>query len=357
MKILKCFKKNINKVRVLLAFLLFFSFSFLVQAQKYTVVLDAGHGGKDNGASRGTYVEKKIVLNLVLMAGEILEKNKDIKVIYTRRKDEFIELHKRAKIANDSGADLFVSLHCNANNSAKPFGAETYVLGLNGNDANLEIVKKENAVILLESDYKKNYDYDPNSPESVIGLSVLQEENLDESLTFAGLVQNNFKELKRHDRSVKQANFLVLRETAMPSVLIELGFLSNKEEGDFLSKKSGQKMMAGAVAKAVNSYLEFLTINTIDVGEVVEKSRLEYRIQIAASKQYLTTEPYNFKGVKGVEVEQAGDLYKYFYGRVSKFEDIRKLQEELKEAGFKGFFVVPFYDGERISLKEAQKLE
>jgi len=339
----------------------FFSFLSLgINAQKYTVVLDAGHGGKDGGASRGHYVEKKIVLSLALKVGKILEKDNDVKVIYTRKTDDFIELHKRATIANNSDADLFVSLHCNANNSEKPHGAETYVLGLNGNDANLEIVKKENAVILLENDYEKNYDYDPNSPESVIGLSVLQEENLDESLAFAGLVQGNFKDLKRHDRSVKQANFLVLRETVMPSVLIELGFLSNKEEGSFLNKTSGQSMMAGAVAKAIRNYLEYLRINTVevkDIEEVSENSSLEYKVQIAASKHEIPLKSYNFKGLKGVTMIKKGDFCKYFYGNVSKFEKTKSLQEDLKQAGYKDFFVVPFHNGKQISLKEALKIE
>jgi len=399
MKILNSYKKNINKVRGI-GLLLFCCLSFSLFAQKqYIVVLDAGHGGKDGGASRGKYIEKHVALNVVLKAGKILEKNKNLKVVYTRTKDKFIELHKRATIANDNNADLFVSIHCNANNSAKPFGAETYVLGLSGNHANLEIVKKENEVILLENDYEKNYDYDPNSPESVIGLSVLQEENLDESLGLAGMIQTNFRSLKRYDRSVKQANFLVLRETVMPSVLIELGFLSNESEGKFLTSPSGQSMMAGAVARAVNDYIHYLQVNTIDevtpeenikpveeltkpvlntqpkidpvkkveptkkVEKIVKEkpvkpvSNIKYKIQIAASKKFISPQPYNFKGLEGVEMKQIDDYYKYYYGSVSKYKDIKSYQEEVKLAGFKGFFVVPFKNGIKISLKEALKIE
>ncbi len=355
MKILNSYKKSLNKV-IKAFILLFFVMSSLFAQKKYTVVLDAGHGGKDRGASRGEYVEKEIVLNLVQKTGRILEKDKNITVIYTRKKDEFIELHKRAAIANENEADLFVSLHCNANNSAKPFGAETYVLGLSGNDENLEIVKKENAVILLEKDYKKNYDYDPNSPESVIGLSMMQEENLDASLSFAGLVQENFRALKRYDRSVKQANFLVLRETAMPSVLIELGFLSNESEGKFLSGKSGQSMMAGAVAKAIKKYLDVIALNTITEPLKVT-SNVEYKIQIAASKQFLESKAYNFNGLENVESVKQGDLYKYFYGKTSKYEDTKPLQEQVKAAGYDDFFVVSFKNGERIPLNEALKIE
>ncbi|WBX74456.1 N-acetylmuramoyl-L-alanine amidase [Tenacibaculum pacificus] len=253
--------------------------STVVSAQKkYTIVLDAGHGGKDAGASRGSYIEKKIALKLALKVGEILKKDNTINVVYTRKKDIFVELHKRASIANKKNADLFVSIHCNSNNSGKPHGSETYVLGLKGNDVNFEIVKKENAVILLEEDYKKNYDYDPNSAESLIGLSVLQEENLDASLSLASLVQTNFKSIKRYDRKVKQANFLVLRETVMPSVLIELGFLSNKTEGKFLNSSYGQLKMAKSLATAIKNYVKRLKLNTVQekvIAKSSEKKKLK----------------------------------------------------------------------------------
>ena len=356
-----------NKIKTFLVAILLVLPVFTLQSQtkeKFVVVLDAGHGGKDGGASRGGYLEKKIVLSLVLKIGKILKKDDDLKIVYTRTKDEFIELHKRATIANDEEADLFVSLHCNANNSAKPFGAETYVLGLNGNKQNLEIVKKENEVILLESDYKSNYDYDPNSPEAVIGLSVLQEENLDESLAFAGKVQQNFKALKRHDRSVKQANFLVLRETAMPSVLIELGFLSNKKEGKFLSTESGQQMMAGAVAKAVRNYVEQLKLNTVDVESFVislEEEEgikdVEFKVQIAASKNKLELKPYNFKNLQNVEMKDVGNFYKYFYESTSVYEKAKEFLKKAKEVGYKESFIVAFKNGENISVREALKKE
>lgn len=409
MQFLNSYKKNINKLPL---FLIVFVFCFIITPfssfaqKKYTVVLDAGHGGKDGGASRGHYLEKKIALNLVLKVGNILRDDKSINVVYTRKKDVFIELHKRATIANDKNADLFVSIHCNANNSAKPHGAETYVLGLNGNAENLEISKKENAVILLESDYKKNYDYDPNSPESVISLSVLQEENLDASLAFAGFVQNNFKKLKRYDRSVKQANFLVLRETVMPSVLIELGFLSNKEEGAFLNTSSGQRKMADAIAKSIKNYINNLKLNSLQeldenknlksIAEVTPKNivkstpkkpvvkekkkvivkktpikkipkekknktftvpYIEYKVQVAASKKYISTEPYNFKGLQDVEMKEIGEYYKYYYGSTSIYKSIKPILKEAKEAGHEQAFVVAFKDGEKITINQALKLQ
>ncbi len=232
--------------------------------EKYTVVLDAGHGGKDPGNLGNGYKESKIVLKVALAVGRELHRNSDINVVYTRDKDVFVELHNRAKIANKNKAVLFVSIHCDSYTKQEVHGAGTFVLGLTGNKENLEIAKRENAAILLEDDYKKNYDYDPNSPESLIGLSVLQEENLDESLVLAGLIQNNFVESRRWDRSVKQNNFLVLRETVMPSVLVELGFLTNKAEGYFLNSFEGQQKMAKAIARAIEKYVTQLKLNTIE---------------------------------------------------------------------------------------------
>ena len=381
-----------------LTFIFFLGFIFLfsgltsIKAQKkYTIVLDAGHGGKDHGASRGKYIEKKIALNLALKAGEILKKEKNLEIIYTRKQDVFIELHNRARIANEKNADLFVSIHCNANKSNKPHGSETYVLGLRGNKENLEIVKKENEVILLEDNYEKNYDYDPNSPETVIALSVLQEENLDLSLAFGGLLQNNFRKLKRYDRKVKQANFLVLRETAMPSVLIELGFISNKAEGFFLSSKSGQYKMAKAIADAIKKYIKQIDLNSVDellssttsndkvktvsqskttgkktlnttktnnyTEDTVTKSNIEkgilFRVQIAASKNKISEKNSNFKGLNNVESLFFEGYHKYFFGKTTDFQEVKQMQTRARKAGHKGAFVVAFKNGKKISIKEA----
>uniref|UniRef100_UPI0030DD7120 N-acetylmuramoyl-L-alanine amidase family protein n=1 Tax=uncultured Polaribacter sp. TaxID=174711 RepID=UPI0030DD7120 len=241
--------KNIIKRKILL--LLFFIFlgnSFSICAQKeYVVVLDAGHGGKDPGNLGNGFKEKSIALKVVLKIGALLEKRKDVKVLYTRNKDVFIDLWKRGDIANQAKADLFVSIHCDSHTS-NAFGAGTFVLGLRGNKKNLEIAKRENAVILLEDNYRDKYEgFDSNSAESVIGLSLLQEENLDKSLAIASLIQNNFTfKLKRNNRKVKQDNFQVLRETIMPSVLVELGFLTNRKEGVFLNSKNGQAKIGRA---------------------------------------------------------------------------------------------------------------
>ena len=205
---------------------------------KFVVVLDAGHGGHDPGNIGNGYLEKKIALAIVFNVGEQLEKHQDIKVVYTRDDDTFVDLFERGEIANKANADLFVSVHCNAH-SSDAYGTETYVLGLHANRQNFEVAKKENSVIYLEDNYEQRYaEYDINSPESVIGLTIMQEEFLDQSIQLGKKLQDNFtKQLKRKDRKVKQAGFIVLHQTFMPSVLVEAGFLTNKNEGSYLNSK------------------------------------------------------------------------------------------------------------------------
>lgn len=221
----------------------------------FVVVLDAGHGGHDPGNLGNGYMEKNIALNIVLEVGKWLEKQPDIKVIYTRKDDSFIDLHLRGKIANEANADLFVSVHCDSH-SSDAHGAGTFVLGLHANEQNFEIAKKENSVIYLEDNYESRYaEYDINSPESIIGLTIMQEEFLDQSILLAKLMQDEFSgRLKRNDRKVKQAGFIVLHQTFMPSVLIETGFLTNKNEGSYLNSSRGQLEMGKAIADAILAY-------------------------------------------------------------------------------------------------------
>ena len=221
----------------------------------FVVVLDAGHGGHDPGNLGNGYMEKNIALNIVLKIGEELKKIPGIKVVYTRDDDSFVDLFLRGEIANKAGADLFVSVHCDSHTS-NAHGAGTFVLGLNANRQNFEIAKKENSVIYLEDNYEARYaNYDINSPESVIGLTIMQEEFLDQSILLAKLIQENFtSQLKRNDRKVKQAGFIVLHQTFMPSVLVETGFLTNKEEGKYLNSGKGQVEMGTAIAKAIINY-------------------------------------------------------------------------------------------------------
>ncbi len=231
----------------------------------FVVVLDAGHGGHDPGNLGNGYLEKNIALNIVLNVGKILEQNPNIKVVYTRKDDTFIDLFVRGEIANKANADLFVSVHCDSH-SSDAHGAGTFVLGLHANKQNFEIAKKENSVIYLEDNYESRYaDYDINSPESVIGLTIMQEEFLDQSISLAKMIQDNFTgNLKRKDRKVKQAGFIVLHQTFMPSVLVETGFLTNKSEGQYLNSLKGQKEMGSAIAKAILKYKEGIQSSTFN---------------------------------------------------------------------------------------------
>jgi N-acetylmuramoyl-L-alanine amidase len=221
----------------------------------FVVVLDAGHGGHDPGNLGNGYMEKNIALNIVLEVGKWLENQPDVRVIYTRKTDTFVDLYLRGKIANEAKADLFVSVHCDSH-SSDAHGAGTFVLGLHANEQNFEIAKKENSVIYLEDDYETRYaEYDINSPESIIGLTIMQEEFLDQSIELAKLMQDEFSgKLNRNDRKVKQAGFIVLHQTFMPSVLVETGFLTNKNEGSYLNSSKGQLEMGRAIARAILTY-------------------------------------------------------------------------------------------------------
>jgi len=235
--------------------------------EEFIVVLDAGHGGHDPGNLGNGYLEKDIALKIVLKIGDILEANPNIKVIYTRNDDTFVDLFVRGEIANKANADLFVSVHCDSHNS-DAHGAGTFVLGLHANKQNFEIAKKENSVIYLEDNYEARYsDYDINSPESVIGLTIMQEEFLDQSIILAKEIQDNFTiKLKRKDRKVKQAGFIVLHQTFMPSVLVETGFLTNDDEGAYLNSKKGQSEMSEAIAKAILEYKKNVQSNVSSVS-------------------------------------------------------------------------------------------
>ena len=282
----------------------------------FVVVLDAGHGGHDSGNRGNGYYEKTIALNIALSIGKILENYEDIKVIYTRKSDKFVKLVDRANIANKADADLFISIHCDAFTSSKAYGAGTFVLGLHANQRNFEIAKRENSVIFYEEDYEKNYDgFDPNNPESVISLTLMQETYSNQSIEAAATIQKSFvANLGRKDRTVKQAGFVVLKYTYMPSVLVETGFLTNKREGAYLNSNKGQNEISKAIAKAIVNYkneLEKGVVNqqSYDEKEVLkemtpvaenETKDIRFMVQLAASKKPIEAKPYNFKGLKNV---------------------------------------------------------
>ena len=330
----------------------------------FKVVLDAGHGGKDPGRPAKNYSEKDIALSIVLKLGEQLDEIDDIEVVYTRDKDVFVDLKERGRIANDADADLFVSIHCNAFHTQVD-GTETYVLGLHANKQNFEVAKHENSVIFLEDDYEEKYEgFDPNSPEAVIGMTLMQEDFLDQSLYLASNIQNNFRDdLKRTDRGVKQAGFVVLHQTYMPSVLIETGFITNKSEGAFLSSKSGQEKISKAILNAIKGYKKSLDENlvveekpiVVEVPEARVYGGVDFKVQISSGKKKLALKSYNFKGLKGVERDLIGGYYKYYYGKTSDYDEILKIQKEARNAGFNSAFVIAFKDEKRISVNDVIK--
>lgn len=341
------------------------------QDDKFVVVLDAGHGGKDPGRpTKNGYKEKDIALKVVLELGKQLEKNEDVKVIYTRKTDVFLELYERSAIANKADADLFVSVHCNAHNS-QAYGTETYVLGAKNDERNMSVAKAENEVIFLEDNHEENYEgFDPSSPETAIALGIVQEIYVEQSIVLARKIEDNFSgKLKRKSRGIKQLSLWVLHNTYMPSVLIETGFITNKTEGAYLNSKNGQTKIATAIKDAIIDYKEELDLNVgnhlsfeEDEVPVVEKENsspqiiegIVFKIQIAASSRDIEAKSFNFKGLNEISKEKSENIYKYYSGNTS---DYNKIQTQLEEARkeYSGAFIVAFKDGKRISMTEALK--
>lgn len=358
-----------------LVVLLYFGFlmnplyGYSLSKKTFVVVLDAGHGGHDSGNRGNGYYEKTIALNIALSIGKILEKYQDIKVIYTRKSDKFVKLVDRASIANKADADLFISIHCDAFTSSKAYGAGTFVLGLHANQRNFEIAKRENSVIFYEEDYEKNYDgFDPNNPESVISLTLMQETYSNQSIEAAATIQKSFvANLGRKDRTVKQAGFVVLKYTYMPSVLVETGFLTNRREGAYLNSKKGQNEISKAIAKAIVNYkneLEKGVVNQqlFDQKEAPKEAAkitsnetkdIRFMVQLAASKKPIEAKPYNFKGLKNIVRQKEGIYYKYFFGNSKSYKLIQKEQRKARRAGFKSAFIVSFRGNQKIKLSEA----
>lgn len=353
------------------------------------VVIDPGHGGKDPGAVGKRSKEKDIVLSVSLKLGAYIKQNfKDVDVVYTRKTDVFVELWQRAAIANNAKADLFISIHCNAVKSTTPYGTETFVMGLHRSQENLAVAKKENASILLEDNYQQRYDgFDPNSPEGHILFSLYQNTYQKQSIDYAAFVQEEFRDrLKRVDRGVKQAGLLVLAKSAMPSVLVELGFVSNLNEEAYLITEKGQNELALSLFKAFRRYkyaFEGIARGThsetvvepseatpateaktaespkpLPVPEAATESLPEvvFSVQIAASTRLKPHNSPDFKGVKDIWHYEHGGAFKYVVGKETSLMAAMELQNEMQEAGFKDAFVVAFHKGERISPRQAVEL-
>jgi N-acetylmuramoyl-L-alanine amidase len=368
---------NFSLKIVLCLFLLFAGVSN-AQGKKFKVVIDAGHGGHDSGTKHNSYAEKKIVLNTALKIGKILEQEPGIAVVYTRKTDVFVELRERANIANRADADLFVSIHCNGVNNGAPQGAETFVMGLTRSAVNMEVARKENSVITLEKDYKLKYKgFDPNSQETSIGIALAQEQFLKQSITLASKIQDGFsKGLKRYSRGVKQIPLWVLDATAMPGVLIELGFVSNAKEGKYLNSAAGQEAMAKSIAKSIIGYKNQYYVHgtTIEKSTVAEKKSgtktatakatpskatskkgVTFKVQIASSTNNIAAKPANFKGLTLITKEKNGKMVQYYYGNTSNYNTALQLLSKAKAKGYKSAFIAAFKGEKKITVKEALK--
>ena len=379
---------------VFIPYLLFFFVNSITAQEKTTistVVIDAGHGGKDPGTIGRHTQEKRITLAVALKLGEMIRTGSgDVKVLYTRNKDEFIELFQRAEVANRNKADLFISIHCNANPSHVLHGAETYIMGLHRTHANLEIAKQENASILMEPDYTINYNgFDPNSDESYITFTLFQNAFLDQSSGFAAMVQDELNDrVGLNDRGVRQAGFLVLYKTTMPSVLIETGFLSNPEEEKFLISEKGQEYIASAIFRAFKKFKEKteghpavivkkepekLPVTTIAKKESFQKpsdkiikkttgpiqpdkNEVVFRVQFKLSAKEIKITPDKFPGIPDVMMYRHLGYFKYTSGNEKNLEDAMKLLDAIKSKGYTDAFVVGFHGSERITIAEAKGL-
>lgn len=347
-----------------------------------TIVIDPGHGGKDPGAVYGNAHEKDIVLDIALKLGNYIKSAfPDVKVVYTRDRDVFVPLFQRAAIANRNDADLFISIHVNAVERGVVQGTETYILGQHRTKDNLEVAKKENAVILLEDDYHTTYEgFDPNSPESYIMFELVQDEYLEQSAMLASAVQDQFRErVKRIDRSVKQAGFLVLRQTAMPSILVETGFINHPGEREFLMSQSGRDFLASAIFRAFRDYkkkvearssFNLVTESTSEeIPSVSENAEFQssettdqtadniyFSVQIASLSKPVEINAKNFKGEQHIFMQNHGNVYRYFCGKYNSVEQAGDAQKKLQNK-FSGAFVVAFENDNLVPINTVfQKL-
>ena len=328
------------------------------QKKSFTVVIDPGHGGKDPGAVGSSSREKDIVLSVGLKLGKLIESNHpDVNVLYTRNRDVFVPLNQRASIANKARADLFISIHCNAldRRRASPQGVETFVLGLHRSKDNLDVAKKENSVIMYEEDYSVKYEgFNPNEPESYIIFEFMANEHLDLSVYFASLVQNQLvNNSKRVNRNLRQAGFLVLREVAMPSVLLELGYISNKEEEAYLKSNRGQTSLASSIYNGFKEYKReydkksFVFSNSESEPYTTTTSDKEPRIQLLTSGRKLESGSSLFKGLHPVDFYLEGGVYKYTYGSSTNHNQVSNELREVKKK-FKDAFIIEFKEGSRV---------
>ncbi len=346
------------------------------------VVIDAGHGGKDPGTNGKYSKEKDIALIIALKLGNYIKENlPGVEVIYTRKTDVFIELWKRPHIANKEKADVFISIHCNGVESSKPMGTETWIMGVSKGERNLAVAQKENAAILYEANYEKQYNnFDPNSPESYIIFELFQSAYREQSEGLAAKVQYQFtKKLQRIDRGVKEAGFLVLVNATMPSILVEVGFLTNRDEEKYLMSEKGQNEIASGIYRAFKEYK--FQMEQDDLQSISEKNRLDsimaveekaikevesldtlanntliFGVQFLTSKGVFKNGSKELKGLKDVWLYNDSNYNKYVSGKFKDIEKANAYAREVRESGFSDAFVVAFLNGERIPKRKALKM-
>ena len=388
-------KKIVALLSLCLTLVVALPFSAFAEKQ-FTLVIDAGHGGKDAGAVGKKAKEKTINLNVALAFGKLVkEKCPEVKVIYTRSTDKFVSLKERAAIANRNNADLFVSIHTNAvPKGKKVYGTETFTLGIARAEENLEVAKRENSVITYEEDYAETYaGFDPNSPESYIIFEFMQDRYMEQSVDLARCIQDQYTSYAgRQNKGVKQAGFLVLRETSMPSVLTELGFISTPAEENYLNSERGQRQLAQSLYNGFATYYKKVTKHMGTKVAMVEKTEVDntpavdlqpapapapeegapvqevapakavvtnvkpvYKVQIFTSPTKVKSSDKRLKNVKKADYYKDGKTYKYTSGNSTDYNEINNLRRLLSKR-FKGCFVVAFLNGERIDLNEARRL-
>ncbi|MFN0032777.1 MAG: N-acetylmuramoyl-L-alanine amidase [Flavobacteriales bacterium] len=396
--------KRMSVVFLVLAFISLAAAMPVSTEQKMVVVLDAGHGGSDPGnLGTGRYdaTEKDVALDVTLKVGEYITQNyPDVTVIYTRKGDTFPSLAKRVETANTANADLFISIHCNAAENRSASGVETFVMGLHKSEESLSNAMKENNSIFLEKDHEKNYDgFDPKSPDTYIILSMRENLFLDKSITLAKSVQDQFRtRVGRKDRGVKQAGFYVISFTNMPSILVELGFLSNSEEEDFLNSDDGKTYLASAIYRAFKEFKDGGTTKPEEAGmtakteekkpeteekpvvtEIKQNTKVDtsnpaaliksstsqgivwqeinkgvkYQVQIHTSPKKVEANAAELKNLERTTEYKQNGVYKYLAGCTATYKEAKENLEKLKAMGFKDAFVVAFENDQRIDLSKA----
>jgi N-acetylmuramoyl-L-alanine amidase len=382
-----------NFKKIFLVFFLLTFFNSLIFSQNRDkvecIVIDAGHGGADPGALGKRVKEKDINLSVALKLGKLITDNyNDVKVIYTRKSDVAVDLYKRARIANDNHADLFISIHCNASENKAANGVETFVMGLHKSEASLAVAKKENAAILLEKNYENNYEgFNPNSPEANVIFSLYTSAYLKNSTLLASYVQKNLLNYTKFiDRKVQQAGFWVLYKVAMPSILIELGFISNVDEEAIMMKEENQIIMAKCIYNAIVEYKNkieedtksFIPVDIIEKQSPVETPAINtpmdttkqelvvkdssntisisYRVQFYATTDDLPIDHQKFRKLNDVKKYSENNWWKYTVGDEDSFEKAQKLLKEMKEKGYRDAFIVAFNNDSKITIDEAKRL-